>query len=222
MNAIFEPFRGSRRDPKPSGTVGEVRASMKTRPENRRARNVRRLTGWAMGLAVVGLLIAFAGLRSWRDPSEDFLPGIRGEVGMAASRVRQTALRNGIEDWRLDAEGARLSEDGEHAVVDRPEVVLYMEDRREMRLTAREGAVRTATRDIRMSGDVVARDAEYRLETEILRYFHADRRMVTESRVVLSGEKMTLEADRAEFDLAAGRATFRGNVKGTFGDGFQL
>lgn len=195
---------------------------MTTHTTHRRSRNVRRFAGWAMGLALIGLVAAYAGLRSWTGANDGLLPDIRSEVGMAARHVRQTAVRDGIADWRLDAEGARLSEDGEHAVVDRPEVVFFMEDRREVRLTAREGAIRTATNDIRVSGHVVVRDPDYRLETETLRYFQADRRLVSESPVTLSGAKMSLEADRAEFDLAAGKAIFRGNVTGVFGDGLQL
>jgi LPS export ABC transporter protein LptC len=175
-----------------------------------------------MFLALAGLLAAFAGLRFWEDAGEDLEPAIRSEVGMAASRVKQTAIRDGVTDWTLDAAGARLVENGELALVERPEVVFFMENRKNITLTANEGRVRTGSHDLRMSGGVVVRDETYRLETEELHYRHAERRLISETPVKLSGGAMTLEADRAEMDLEAGRATFEGNVKGTFGDDFPL
>jgi LPS export ABC transporter protein LptC len=188
----------------------------------RRTRALRRAAGWGMVAALVGLLGAFAGLRFWGDAADDLSPAIQSEVGMAARRVKQTAIRDGVTDWRLDAAGARLVENGELAVVERPEVVFFMENRENITLTAREGRLRTGSNDLRMSGDVVVRDETYRLETEELRYQHEARRLISETPVTLSGEAMTLEADRAELDLEAGRATFEGNVKGTFGDDFPL
>jgi LPS export ABC transporter protein LptC len=175
-----------------------------------------------MFLALAGLLAAFAGLRFWEDAADDLGPAIQSEVGMAASRVKQTAIRNGVADWRLDAAGAKLTENGELAVVDRPEVVFFMESGENITLTANEGRLRTGSHDLRVSGDVVVRDQAYRLETQELQYQHEARRLISETPVTLSGEAMTLEADRAELDLEAGRATFQGNVKGTFGDDFPL
>jgi LPS export ABC transporter protein LptC len=175
-----------------------------------------------MAAALAGLLVAFAGLRFWDDAAEDLAPEIRSEVGMAARRVKQTAIRDGITDWKLDAAGARLVENGELAVVERPEVVFFMKNRKNVVLTAKEGRIRTGSHDLRMSGDVVVRDETYRLETEELQYRHAERRLISETPVKLSGDDMTLEADRAEMDLEAGRATFEGNVKGAFGDDFPL
>jgi LPS export ABC transporter protein LptC len=175
-----------------------------------------------MALVLVGLVAAFAGLRPWEPDGGDLMPAIRGEVGMAASRVRQTATRDGVVDWRLDAAGARVMDNGGAAVVEAPEVVFFMKNQGDVRLTAREGTVKTATNDIRVAGNVVMRDPAYRLETEALRYLHADRRLVSESPVTLSGQGMSLQADHLELDLDAGRAVFTGRVKGTFGDGFRL
>lgn len=190
--------------------------------ELRRSRTLRRAAGWTMALVLVGLVAAFAGLRSWNPEMGDVMPAIRSEVGMAASRVRQTATRNGIVDWRLDAAGAQLMENGQAAVVEAPEVVFFMENQRDVRLTARQGRVKTATNDIRVSGNVVMQDPAYRLETEALRYLYADRRLVSESPVTLSGQGMSLQADHLELDLEAGRAVFTGRVKSTFGNGFRL
>ncbi|MFP4031119.1 MAG: LPS export ABC transporter periplasmic protein LptC [Desulfococcaceae bacterium] len=195
---------------------------MTTENTRRRTRFLRRATGWGMFLALAGLFAALAGLRFWDDAADDLGPSIQSEVGMAASRVKQTAIRDGLTDWKLDAAGAKLAENGELAVVDRPEVVFFMENGENITLTANEGRLRTGSHDLRVSGEVVIRDEAYRLETEELRYQHEARRLISETPVTLSGEAMTLESDRAELDLEAGRATFQGNVKGTFGDDFPL
>lgn len=195
---------------------------MTTEKARRRSRVLRRATGWGMFLALAGLLAAFAGLRFWEDAADDLGPSIQSEVGMAASRVKQTAIRDGITDWRLDAAGAKLTENGEVAVVDRPEVIFFMGNGENITLTANEGRLGTGSHDLRVSGDVVVRDQAYQLETEELQYQHEARRLISETPVTLSGEAMTLEADRAELDMEAGRATFQGNVKGTFGDDFPL
>jgi LPS export ABC transporter protein LptC len=89
---------------------------------------------------------------------------------MQLSKIHQTAMKNGIREWRLDAESATLLEKKKTMLLTRPDVEFYMEDGDHVHLTAEQGTIYTDSSRINVSGQVSANTSLYRFQTETLDY----------------------------------------------------
>ena len=78
-----------------------------------------------------------------------------------------------------------------------------------------ESFLKTDSNDIEVNGDVVIRNADYRLETETIFYGHEERTINSKVPVVISGPSFNLVADSLQIDLNKKNALFKGNIKGS-------
>ena len=74
--------------------------------------------------------------------------------------------------------------------------------------------MKTDSNDIDVSGDVVIRNIDYRLNTETISYRHKERMIASTVPVEISGQFFNLVADTMEIDLNKKNALFKGNIKG--------
>lgn len=147
--------------------------------------------------------------------AQEILEKIPEGVTMAVGRIRQTATRDGVAEWHLEAESGRYDPENRKAELTDLSVKYYLEDRQEVQLEAIEGTLNTETNAMTVSGDVTVRYAEYLLTADHLDYDHAARRLNTTSGVHIAGNGMDLTAQSMTVDLNAETATFKGGVKGT-------
>jgi LPS export ABC transporter protein LptC len=173
---------------------------------------------------VLGLVLTvFIGYRTVSNPQDSFVSAmVQDNATIAIDRVHQTSTKNGIKEWSLDARSAQFIEKDRQAVFDELSMKIYMENGKLVKLTARKGYLNTDTRNMRVDGDVIADDGEFKLLTETLDYEHARRVLVTAKPVQVLGSNYRLNADSASYDLTSQRTTFDGNVKGTIFEKIEL
>ena len=169
------------------------------------------------------VLTVFIGYRTVSNPQELIVSSmVQDDATIAIDRVHQTSTKNGIKEWSLDARSAQFIEKDKQAVFDELSMKIYMENDKLVKLSAHKGYLNTDTRDMRVDGDVIADDGEFRILTETLNYEHARRVLVTTKPVQVLGSKFRLNADSASYDLTSQRTTFDGKVEGTIFDKIDL
>ena len=144
------------------------------------------------------------------------------EALMRISEVHQKSIKNGIEQWTMDAAGVRYEMKRKQAVFDQPSVTFYPENSGEVILKAENGVVKTETNDIDVSGQVHVTTESYALQTEQLTYDNNRHTLTTDKRVMIVGDRFRLEADTMFIDINRDRAVFKGNVKGVLYDNMVL
>jgi LPS export ABC transporter protein LptC len=133
---------------------------------------------------------------------------------MALSRVRQTATRDGVVQWKLEAVSAEMEADTGRMVLKSPQVEFFMEDGGKVHLTALKGILYTRDNNMEVQGNVHLRSDRYTLETEALTYDNKRHLITTTQEVRISGKTIRLHASAMTYDLKANQARFEGPVKG--------
>ena len=169
------------------------------------------------------VLTVFIGYRTVSNPQEMFLSSlIQDDATIAIDRVHQTSTKNGIKEWSLDARSAQFIEKDRQAVFDDLSVTFYLENDHSVNLSANKGYLNTDTRDIRIDGDVIADDGEFKILTDTLNYEHKRRVLIAVKPVQILGSAFRLNADSALYDLNSQQTTFDGSVEGTIIDKINL
>lgn len=169
----------------------------------------------AIILLMFGIIVAsFVGYRgeSGKDDTEPSLSEEKASV--AIGKVHQTATRDGKTEWRLDAGSVRFVEDQKKAFFEDIFITFFVDTGEKIYLTAKEGVLRTDSNDIEVNGDVVIRNMDYRLKTEMISYQHKKRLITSKVPVKISGKFFNLVADTMQVDLNKKNALFKGNIKG--------
>jgi len=141
---------------------------------------------------------------------------------MALTKVSQTAVKNGIKEWHLEAVAATLLEAEHKMILDQPEVEFFMQNGEVMTLTARAGVLDTETNDIEVSGDVVARHGGYTLSGEAFAYHHAQQLLVSQAPVEIHSQRLNLTAVKMTVDLKTQQTELAGKVKGILNDAISI
>ena len=132
-----------------------------------RQRNIKLFLLIAMFLVFGVVLTVYIGYRTVSNPQELFLSSlVQDDATIAIDRVHQTSTKNGIKEWSLDAKSAQFIEKDRQAVFDELSVIFYMENDKWVKLSANKGYLNTDTRDIRVDGDVISDDGEFKMLTE--------------------------------------------------------
>ena len=188
-----------------------------------RQRSIKLLLLITMFLVFGVVLTVFIGYRTVSNPQEMFLSSlIQDDATIAIDRVHQTSTKNGIKEWSLDARSAQFIEKDRQAVFDDLSVTFYLENDHSVNLSANKGYLNTDTRDIRIDGDVIADDGEFKILTDTLNYEHKRRVLIAVKPVQILGSTFCLNADSALYDLNSQQTTFDGSIEGTIFDKINL
>ena len=188
-----------------------------------RQRSIKLLLLITIFLVFGVVLTVFIGYRTVSNPQEMFLSSlIQDDATIAIDRVHQTSTKNGIKEWSLDARSAQFIEKDRQAVFDDLSVTFYLENDHSVNLSANKGYLNTDTRDIRIDGDVIADDGEFKILTDTLNYEHKRRVLIAVKPVQILGSTFRLNADSALYDLNSQQTTFDGSIEGTFFDKINL
>lgn len=167
-------------------------------------------------IAGSGAVVAvFIGYRYLMDGATNIPLRLPGNASLALNRIHQTATRNGIMEWQLDAASARYIDSKKQAVLENPSVTFYMDKEKKITLTAKQGWLNTDSKDIRVTDNVIMDYARYTLETDTLYYQHEARTIFSETPVRLSGDSFRMRADTMVFDLRTNQTLFQGHIEGT-------
>jgi LPS export ABC transporter protein LptC len=142
------------------------------------------------------------------------LPESAAKAVMALSNVRQTATKDGIVQWKLEAASAELEADTGRMILKSPQVDFFLEDGGRVHLTARKGILYTRDNNMEVQGNVHLRSDRYSLVTEALTYDNERHLIMTTREVRISGKTIQLHATAMTYDLKVNQARFAGPVKG--------
>jgi len=177
----------------------------------------------SMGLIIVMVIIGvFVGYRRLPDEKREGAtvasPPVKASVSL--NRIRQTAARDGVKEWSLDAESARYFKEENRVVFDRPSVVFFRKNRSDITLFAKEGTLNTASNNILATGAVTVTMGEYTLKTEKISYNNKKKLIRSMARSKIVKGDFFMEADAISFDLEADATIFQGNVRGRMNEKF--
>jgi LPS export ABC transporter protein LptC len=187
--------------------------------------NPRKLKFFLISIIIIslGIIIAvFSVYRSMLDETAGLKSAIQSAAKMSLGKVHQTATRDGVIEWSLDASSARLLDEKKQLILDDLSVVFYMKDGKEAYLTAEKGFLHTDSNDIEVFGNVVVKNDNYVLKTEKLNYEHTGRILFSHVFVEISSDSEKLTADTIFFDLNTKKTMLEGNVKGIFSENINL
>ena len=147
---------------------------------------------------------------------------IQDGVTMAIQTIYQTAVKDGITQWSLNAVSANYLESKNQAVFQKPFVTFFLKDNTKAFLSAHSVIIKTDSSDIDVSGNVILKNQGYLLKTNKLKYIHKQKKFLAESPVEIFRNDFDLSADSASFDLNSKKIIFTGIIKGSFGEGISL
>lgn len=171
---------------------------------------------------IIGIISVFLIYRGQMSGIHITPETIKKAVDMSLARVHQTAMKNGIREWDLDAASAELFEKENKVILSAPEVVFFLKDGTSLSLTADTGILKTDSKAIRVAGNVKAKRDGHKLFAETLDYEPDKRTLSSDRPVRITGDRFELSADSVELDIESEKTLFKGRVKGIFGDAFKL
>jgi LPS export ABC transporter protein LptC len=176
----------------------------------------------AVILVTVGTVVSvFIGYQKVSNVPELLLDSIKDGANLSLGKIRQTATRNGIKEWSLEAGSALYIENEKKAVLKNLFITYYLKDRSEVYIEAEQGILQTDTNDIEVSGNVVVRNESYQLKTRRLTYEHERRLIISNDPVHISGDDVELSAATLKYDLDANKIVLRGNVEAAISKDFE-
>lgn len=173
-------------------------------------------------LAIVVTVAIFIGYRRVTRNPEIILSQIQKQADMHLNKIRQTATKNGIREWHMEAESATLLKKKKTMLLIKPDVEFFMDDGDNVHLTANKGKIFTNSNRLTVSGNVIANTRLYQFNTESLKYDPAARELRADTPVTLSGQAFTLKANNMAMNLETNIARFEGGVEGIISEDLQL
>lgn len=173
-------------------------------------------------LALTAIVVIFIGYRRVTQNPEIILSQIQKEADMHLNKIRQTATKNGIREWHMEAESATLVREKQTMLLVNPNVEVFMTDGDNVHLTAKEGIIHTDSNRLAVSGDVVATTRLYQFRTESVVYDPTTRKLRADTPVFISSESVTLRANNMAMNLKTSITRFGGGVEGTISEDLQL
>ena len=153
--------------------------------------------------------------RHQTDIDDSYASPIPEDANIAIEKVHQTATRNGATEWDMDAASVTYFDSRKKALFKDISVTFYLKDGSHIDLTADKGVLHTESQDIEVTGNIVVKNTEYQLQTEILHYNNKKRMIYSKTPVKISGESFKMAADSMSIDIKKNQAIFKGNIKGS-------
>ena len=168
------------------------------------------------------ILLVFLQYRQVLEKNDSPVSIGKSDANIIIGKAHQTATRNGIKEWSLDAASVDYMDKNSKAVFKDLSVTFYLKDGTMVYITANQGILKTDSNDMEIYGNVVVRNKDYKLKCENLYYKHDKRIIFSKTPVNLTGDSLELVADSMSLDLNTEKASFEGKVKGTFSEQFAL
>lgn len=174
-------------------------------------------------LVAFGIILAvFISHRHFIEKEEDVVSGIRSKTNISIGRAHQTAIKNGIKEWNLDASSVNYMVNKNQAIFQDLSITFYLKDKSQVYLTANKGILNIDSNDMEIFGNVVVKSSTYRLKTENLFYRHNRRIIFSKVPVKVSGGAFDLAADSMSLNLNTNKTIFKGKVEGTLHEVIKL
>lgn len=174
-------------------------------------------------VCALGITLAvFITHRNSSDKKAHVVSDIRSEANISIGKAHQTAIKNGIKEWDLEAASANYMVEKKQAIFQDLSVTFYLKDKSKVYLTANKGILNIDSNDMEISGNVVIKNETYRLKTENLFYRHNRRIIFSKVPVTVTGAAFELAANSMFLNLNTNKTMFEGKVQGTLREVIKL
>ena len=167
-------------------------------------------------------LTVFVSHRRILEKEENIVSGIQSKANISIGKAHQTAIRNGIKEWSLDATSVNYIVKKNQAIFQDLSVTFYLKNKTEVYLIANKGILKTDSNDMELFGNIVVKNSKYRLKTENLFYKHNKRIIFSKVPVKIAGSAFDLAADSMSLNLNTNKTMFEGNVEGILSESIRL
>jgi lipopolysaccharide export system protein LptC len=147
-----------------------------------------------------------------QDPVK-LITAIQKNASLAIGNVHQVSTRDGIKEWILDARSAHVVDESKQLMLEDVTVVYFVKNGKEVRLTADRGILKTESKDIELTGQVVLTYTDYTLKTERINYDHEQRILFSSTPINIIGKAVSLTAETMKYDLTTNQTWFQQNVE---------
>lgn len=173
-------------------------------------------------IALGATIVVFVSHRRVLDKEENIVSSIQSKANISIGKAHQTATRNGIKEWSLDATSVNYIVKKNQAIFRDVSVIFYLKDKTEVYLTANKGILNTDSNNMELFGNVVVKNAKYRLKTENLHYKHNKRVISSKVPVIITGTAFDFAADSMSINLNTNNTMLEGKVEGTVVESITL
>jgi len=173
-----------------------------------------------VGLGVT--LAVFISHRRMLGKEKHIVSDIRNNANISIGKAHQTATRNGIKEWNLDAASVNYMVKKNQAIFQDLSITFYLKNKTQVYLTANKGILKIDSNDMEILGNVVIKNSTYRLKTENLFYRHNQRIIFSKVPVKVSGAAFNLVANSMSLNLNTNKTMFEGKVQGTLREIIRL
>lgn len=175
-------------------------------------------------------LVALLTMPFWKPLALDILSPARKETGTPVPSLANTEIlsssemsgiefeqiKNGTKEWQLFA--SRLISEGSDSDMLLEDVKgLFFGStsgkNEETRIRSKKARYKSDTRQITLQGEVVIQNSKgYEMQTDVLEYFAAEKKIRTTSPVTIQGSNITVSGNKLFYDLVTGNYRLEGNV----------
>jgi LPS export ABC transporter protein LptC len=174
-------------------------------------------------VSALGITLAvFITHRNSLDKKGHVVSNIRSKANISIGKAHQTAIKNGIKEWNLEAASVNYMVEKNQAIFKDLFITFYLKDKSQVYLTANKGILNIDSKDMEIFGNVVIKNATYRLKTENLFYRHNRRIIFSKVPVTVTGDALEFAADSMSLNLNTNKTMFEGKVQGTLREVIKL
>ena len=164
----------------------------------------------------VSIIIGYyIGKRNTFTGAKELITEIKNDASISIDKVHHETTRDGKKEWSLDASSAQYIIQKKQAIFNDLSAIYFLKGNKKIYITANKGILNTESKDIEILGNVVVKNDDYKLNTEILFFDNETRKIYSKAPVKIFDGSSTLMAKSMSIDLNTNNLTFSG-VRGEF------
>ena len=173
-------------------------------------------------IALTAVIVVFINYRRILENPEKLISSLPADADLSIGKIHQTSTKNGVKEFTLDAASAYYTASKKKVVLNDLSVTFFLKNKQEVFLTANKGILKTDSKDIEITGNVIVINESSRLFTEKIQYKHGLRLLLSKVPVKIIGNSYQLTSDRMSLDLNTNNTVFEGRVEGAFSENFTI
>jgi len=188
-------------------------------------KNIKKLKLFFLLFIVIALAVVIAVFINYRrilKNPEKLVSSFPADSNLSIGKIHQTSTKNGVKEFTLDAASASYTASKKKVVLNDLSLTFFLKNKQEVYLTANKGILKTDSKDIEITGNVIVANENSKLFTKKIQYKHGQRLLLSKVPVKIVGNSYQLTADRMSLDLNTNKAVFEGKVKGAFSENFSI
>ncbi len=188
-------------------------------------KNIKKLKLFFLLFIVIALAVVitvFINYRRILENPEKLISSFPADSNLSIGKIHQTSTKNGVKEFTLDAASASYTASKKKVVLNDLSLTFFLKNKQEVYLTANKGILKTDSKDIEITGNVIVVNESSKLFTKKIQYNHGQRLLLSKVPVKIVGNSYQLTADTMSLDLNTNEAVFEGRVKGAFSENFSI